>query len=93
MVAHPFQYGYDEAELLAYIDTALAAGCAGVEAYYSEHSPEDERWLLARAEEYGLGVSGGSDYHGTRKTHIAMGRGMGNLAIPRRVLDELKKLR
>ena len=93
VLAHPLQYRYPLEEVIEMIEYARSLGVKALECYYSEHSPEDERWLLARAEEYGLGVSGGSDYHGTRKTHIAMGRGMGNLAIPRRVLDELKKLR
>jgi len=35
----------------------------------------------------------GSDCHGTRKTHISMGTGCGNLAIPYSGLEELKKLR
>ena len=93
VLAHPLQYRYPLDEVVEMIEYARSLGVKALECYYSEHSPEDEHWLLARAEEYGLGVSGGSDYHGTRKTHIAMGRGMGNLAIPRRVLDELKKLR
>ena len=42
---------------------------------------------------YGMGVSGGSDYHGTRKTHISMGTCCGNLAISYSVHEELKKLR
>ena len=42
---------------------------------------------------YGMGISGGSDCHGTRKTHISMGTGCGNLAIPYSGLEELKKLR
>jgi hypothetical protein len=46
------------------------------------------------AERYGMGVSGGSDYHGTRKTHISMGSGTNhNLSIPYEVLEDLKKLR
>ena len=40
-----------------------------------------------------MGIPGGSDCHGTRKTHISMGTGYGNLAIPYSVLEELKKLR
>ena len=42
---------------------------------------------------YGMGVSGGSDYHGTRKTHNSMGTGCGNRPIPYSVLEALKKLR
>jgi len=42
---------------------------------------------------YGMGDSGGSDCRGTRKTHISMGTGCGNLAIPYSGLEELRKLR
>ena len=42
---------------------------------------------------YGMGVSGGSDCHGTRKTHVSMGTDCGNRAIPYSELEGLKKLR
>ena len=42
---------------------------------------------------YGMDISGGSDCRGTRKTHISMGTGCGDLAIPYSELEELKKLR
>lgn len=42
---------------------------------------------------YGMGDSGGSDCHGTRKTHISVGTGCGNLAIPYSALEGLRKLR
>ena len=46
------------------------------------------------AERYGLGVSGGSDYHGVRKPHIRMGSGISsNLHIPYAVLTALKALK
>ena len=41
------------------------------------------------AETYGMGDSGAA----TAKTHISMGTGCGNLAIPYSGLEELKKLR
>ena len=40
---------------------------------------------------YSMGISGGSDC--TRKTHISVGTGCGNLAIPYSALEGLKKLR
>ena len=92
VLAHPLQYRYPENEVLELIEYARSVGVRAMECYYSEHSQEDERWLLRQAERYGLGVSGGSDYHGPRKPHIAMGRGMQNLAIPYTILQELKKL-
>lgn len=93
VLAHPMQYHYPEPELIELIETAKALGVRALEAYYSEFSAEQTAWLLRAAEKYGMGVSGGSDYHGTRKTHISMGTGCGNLAIPYSVLEELKKLR
>lgn len=93
VLAHPMQYHYPESELIELIETAKALGIRALEAYYSEFSAEQTAWLLRAAEKYGMGVSGGSDYHGTRKTHISMGTGCGNLAIPYSVLEELKKLR
>ena len=92
IVAHPMQYGYDEAERLRYINTALAAGCTGFEAYYSEHSAAEQAALLALADTLAVPVSGGSDYHGTRKPHISLGSGIdGGLAIPYTVLERLRK--
>lgn len=42
---------------------------------------------------YSMGISGGSDCRGTRKTHISVGTGCGNLAIPYSALEGLGKLR
>ena len=104
VLAHPMQYRYPEPELIELIETAKTLGIRALEAYlniskyirissYNKFSAEQTAWLLRAAEKYGMGVSGGSDYHGTRKTHISMGTGCGNLAIPYSVLEELKKLR
>ena len=93
VLAHPLQYGYPEDEVVAMIEHAKALGIRALECYYSEHSPEQQAWLLSMAEKYGLGVSGGSDYHGTRKTHISLGTGMGGLCVPYSVLENLKKLK
>ncbi len=91
VLAHPFQYGYDETERVAFIRAAIEAGCQGLEAYYSEHSPDQRQWLLDAAAEYGLKVSGGSDYHGSHKPHIQMGSGIqGSLAVPYEVLERLR---
>ncbi len=93
VLAHPLQYRYPEKEVVELIEYAKALGIRALECYYSEHSTADQAWLLTLAERYGLGVSGGSDYHGSRKTHIRMGSGMGDLAVPYTVLEGLKALR
>ncbi len=69
------------------------AGLAAIEGYYSDYTPEMQQEYLALARELGLGVSGGSDFHGATKPHIAIGRGRGNLCIPDSVWEELQTYR
>lgn len=91
VIAHPLQYGYPPAELGEYIRTALAAGCAGFEAYYSEHTAAEQEQLLALAGLLAVPVSGGSDYHGSRKPDIMLGTGIGGtLCVPYSVLEALR---
>lgn len=90
VLAHPFEYKYPENETEALIEYAAELGAGGLECYYSLHTPEQQAWLLARAERYGLAVSGGSDYHGVRKPHIAIGAGRGDMRVPASVLPELE---
>ncbi len=93
VLAHPFQYGYSPAELTELIDTVKACGIRHLEAYYSEHTPQQQAELLALAGSLGFGVTGGSDYHGTRKTHIQLGSGTGSLRVPYSVLEALRASR
>ena len=93
VLAHPLQYRYPRNEVVEMIEYTMGLGIRALECYYSEHTPEEQEWLLSQAERYGLGVSGGSDYHGTRKTHISLGTGMGGMAVPYSVLENLKARR
>ena len=69
------------------------AGLGAIEAYHSEHSARDERFCVDLAARYGLGVSGGSDYHGTAKPGVSLGRGKGGLRVTVALLDALKARR
>lgn len=93
VVAHPLQYGYPEEELICFLQTARDCGCVALEAYYADHSPAEQEMLLSMAPGFGLGISGGSDYHGSRKPHIELGSGIdGTLAVPYSVLESLRSL-
>lgn len=70
-----------------------AAGLSGLEAWHSSHTSAQSALLLKIAGKCGIGVSGGSDYHGLAKPHIQPGTGSGNLAVPYEVLENLKTLR
>ena len=90
-LAHPLQYRYPLPEVEELIDRAVHLGVDAMECYYSGYMPEETRWLLTQAERRGLGVSGGSDWHGTRKPYITMGRGTGELCISETILEKLKE--
>ncbi|MGI5976318.1 MAG: PHP domain-containing protein [Candidatus Limivicinus sp.] len=90
VLAHPFQYKRDDAGLRDIIEHCMDYGLAGMECRYSGYGEEKVRYLEALAEEYGLVKTGGSDFHGKSKPHIALGRGWGKLSVPEEFLDELK---
>ena len=87
VLAHPF-LNLNETELRIFL--SQAAGLDGMEVYYPLF--DDARTALAVkiAEEFGLVKSGGSDFHGSNKPDIRLGRGKGNLAVPLTCLEELK---
>jgi len=57
-LAHPGLLGRDEL-----IPGFAHAGLDAIEAHHSRHTADDTHRYLAMADEYGLAVSGGSDYH------------------------------
>lgn len=89
VLAHPF-LSLPEEEMDAFIARAREAGLGAVEVYYSTNTPAQTRKTMALAERYGLAVSGGSDYHGSRKPDISLGTGKGDLRVPCSVLETLR---
>jgi predicted metal-dependent phosphoesterase TrpH len=82
VLAHPVTVGLPSLELEGLLADLARQGLAGVEAYYSTHSPEFTRILLRCAESLGLLVTGGSDFHGAYKAGINLGVGQGDLHVP-----------
>jgi predicted metal-dependent phosphoesterase TrpH len=67
-------------------------GLDGIEAYYPGYSPRHQENILAVAEELGLLLSGGSDYHGDNMPGIELGTGIdGDLSVPGRILEPLRR--
>jgi predicted metal-dependent phosphoesterase TrpH len=63
VIAHPIELpGLDE--LRNWLPDLCEAGMVGLETYYGQYTPENERELLALAHEYKLIPTGGSDFHG-----------------------------
>ncbi len=93
VLAHPFTLHLDNdpPRFLALLCELQELGLAGLEVLYSEHSLQQERLYFAAAERCGLLVTGGSDFHGENKEDTELGRGHGNLSIPYRLLEDMKK--
>ncbi len=89
VLAHPPLYGMSETEL-DHLTAALAReGLAGIEALYSTYTPGEEMHMKSLARQYGLLITGGSDFHGSNKPDIELGTGKGSLHVPDHILDDL----
>jgi len=75
VLAHPFTLEMGSAGALRELLKELKAdGLAGVEVFYADHAPEQEAMYLKLAQELGLLVTGGSDFHGLNKPEVTLGR-------------------
>lgn len=90
VAAHLHHIGKEGKDLEDYLLELKGYGLDAVEGLYSEYSPEMTQQYQALAKKLGLLLSGGSDFHGSMKPHIAIGKGMGDLAVPYSFLEELK---
>lgn len=77
--------------LREYLRALIPYGLNGVEGYYTDYTPDMEQRYRAMAAELGLTISGGTDFHGANKPHIAIGKGRGDLQIPYSVLEGLRQ--
>ena len=91
VAAHLHLIKMPDNELREYLKELISYGLSGVEGYYTDYSPDMEQRYQTMAKELGLVISGGTDYHGANKPHIAIGKGKGELEIPYSVLEGLRK--
>lgn len=92
ILAHPF-LKLTEPELDIFLPQAKEAGLVGMETLYSTFD-RSERAAAARiADRHGLLPSGGSDFHGSNKPDIQLGRGRGDLFVPDSFLTSFKMLK
>ena len=90
ILAHPLLYGLSSTNLQKLIEELKETGLDGLEAIYSTYTTGEEQQMKRLANKNGLLISGGSDFHGTNKPDIFLGKGRGNLYIPYSILEELK---
>lgn len=91
-LAHPVRISRDWEYLARIVAEHVSHGLEAIECFHSEHSEEDVQRLLSMAQVQGLGVTGGSDFHGDSKPEIELGTGRSkNLCIPVYVAEQLAK--
>lgn len=89
VLAHPF-LSLSLEELRPFLREAVKHGLCGMETVYSTYDEETTLLAASIADEFGLIRSGGSDFHGSRKTDIKMGTGRGNLFVPAEFVEKLR---
>ena len=75
VLAHPSQLNCtNRAQLERIVRDLTAHGLAGIEAYHSDHTPAQTRRYMDLARRLGLGMSGGSDFHGPSRLEVQLAR-------------------
>lgn len=92
VLAHPCLYRLTEKEMRVMVAEMKEAGLGAIEAVYSRNGAGDEEKFRRLAKQFGLLISGGSDFHGGNKPDIRLGIGTGNLCLPYNILDEIKRV-
>jgi predicted metal-dependent phosphoesterase TrpH len=92
VLAHPTWVRGTDQSLVELVRQLKADGLDGVEVYYSTHAARQTREYLSLAQQLGLLVTGGSDFHGLTKPDVEVGIGKGSLHIPTSLLPKMKEL-
>ncbi len=93
VLAHPLLYKLSVTEIHNMITELKEYGLKGIEAMYSRNQGTDEAFVRKLAKDFDLFITGGSDFHGTNKPDIELGRGLGNLRVPVMLLENINPYR
>lgn len=89
VLAHPATLQLSREDLRKLVGELRDAGLQGIEVYYSEHSAGQVEQYSALCRDYGLIMTGGSDFHGGVNPDIMLGRGFGSLKVPDSLVADL----
>lgn len=85
VLAHPGLYDADQI-----IEELIHHGLDGIEVFHADHNKEDEEKYKAIAQQYGLLMTGGSDYHGERNGQVFHAP-LGSKGVSLSTLAEMKE--
>jgi predicted metal-dependent phosphoesterase TrpH len=71
VLAHPGNNLKGRTDLLG---SLVELGIRGIEAYSTYHTPSQNYYFFQKAQEYGLVITGGSDFHGKTKPSVFLGQ-------------------
>jgi len=91
VLAHPPFIRVDNATLEDMLHEFITMGLDGIEAYNSGATNDAVDRYITLARRLGLIITGGSDFHQPIEGGVVMGSGRGNLKIPYRCVEEIKK--
>ena len=89
-LAHLNQTGKSDEELYELLKHLKMCGLDGIEGYYTEYTDDMNFRYRKMADDIGLLLSGGSDFHGTNKDGYEIGTGKGNLKIPYELVEKIR---
>ncbi len=88
-LAHTFAYSPNIANSI--LDILGNYKLDGLECFYTTFTEEQSNYLVSLCKEKGLYMSGGSDFHGTRKINHNLGTGRGNLQMEEKIIESWAK--
>lgn len=89
VLAHPLQLQRMGMDLHTAIREMTGLGLDGIEVYYPTHSKKTRAALMSYVDEYGLVMTGGSDYHGDIRPGTTLAGGK-NVTVPYDLLKDMK---
>lgn len=90
-LAHVHEYKWVENKIEYIKQLVKECKLDGVECYYSNFSDKQTKELIEFCKKNNLYISGGTDFHGTRRPSVKLGIGKGNLNIPEEIIQVWKK--
>jgi predicted metal-dependent phosphoesterase TrpH len=92
-LAHPSSLDPSLRSTSSLLKELKKVGLDGVEVYYPSHSPKTVKTLLKMAQDLGLLISGGSDFHDSERSGNKVNDWVRKTNIPYNLVAEMKKMR
>lgn len=87
VLAHPIQLRLQGQALEAVIQDLVDAGLDGIEVFHSDHDKNHENLYATLARQFGLKISGGSDFHGIEGKSIELGKPAVDVLVARELFS------